>query len=114
MSKTIPDLSGFYGTENYYKNPFGIIYTDGIKYLATELGAYWLINLVASYRKKLQKEEFQLWKVSVTDNKVAVITCRRDTGEKPLVTQKVGYTDFPVGDFEFYVVNNVMMLKSEY
>lgn len=114
MSKTMPDLSGFYGTENYYKNPFGIIYTDGIKYLATELGAYWLINLVASYRKKLQKEEFQLWKVSVTDNKVAVITCRRDTGEKPLVTQKVGYTDFPVGDFEFYVVNNVMMLKGEY
>ncbi len=114
MSKTLPDLSGFYGAENYYKNPFGILFTDGIKYLADETGSYWLINLVASYKKKLKNEEFQLWKISVAESKVAVITCRRDSGEKALITQKVGYTDFPVGDFEFYVVSNVMMLKGEY
>ncbi len=39
---------------------------------------------------------------------------REDTGLKPLVTQKIEFTDFPMDDFEFYISNGVLMLKGEY
>ncbi len=30
------------------------------------------------------------------------------------IEQRIPYTDFPLDEFSFYCVHNVMMLKSEY
>ncbi len=40
------ELEQFYGTEKWYRHFTGLVYTDGIKYLAENAGAYWLIDLV--------------------------------------------------------------------
>lgn len=107
------DLSGFHGTEHYYKNFTGLVYTDGIKYLAEQAEAYWFIDLVGSYQPELKDVPFQIWKLEVEDNK-AVATMREDSDEPNRVKQVIGFTDFPLEEFECYCIDGVMLLKSEY
>ena len=106
------ELAGFTGTENYYRNWTGLTYTDGIRCMAGQYKAYWLIDLVGSYRD-IAARPFMVWTVDVKGGK-AVVTALEDTGMKPAVTQKIPYTDFPEGRFEFYTENGVMLLKSEH
>ena len=83
------DLDMFTGTENYWKNCFGLcfglIYTDGIKYLAENGGAYWLIDAISSYQndRKIKNnyrlQDFQLWELKKV-GKGCVLTCREDSG----------------------------------
>lgn len=117
MKNTMPDLSAFYGTENYHKNLCGLIYTDGIQYLAKKAGAFWLIDAVESYQPKLRKNEglkqFQLWQLSVNGT-TGKLACLPDSDKTPVITQELTFTDFPEGVFEFYVCDGIMMLKSEY
>jgi hypothetical protein len=64
---TYNDLNGFTGSEQFYRHSMvkNFTYTEGVKYLAEEAEAYWLIDAIASYQPKLQKIEmaryFQLW-----------------------------------------------------
>ena len=118
---TESDLSNFYGTEHWYRHWTGLlVYTDGIHYLV-EHGAAWLVDAVASYQTepKLNKgmlADFQIWELKVKDSK-AVLTCRADSGKKPVVTQEIEYTDFPLSEIKLYVENGgdakVLMLPSE-
>lgn len=104
------------GTSTYWKHPIGkITYTDGIKWVADTAGAYWLIDLIASHQgnASLKREWFQLWEMTVT-GRSAVVTCRHDTGTPPLVTQRIGYTDFPEGTWKFYLIDGVLMVPREY
>jgi hypothetical protein len=135
---TKDQLDGFIGTENYHR--WSILFrrhvlTDGCKFVAdngskSEKGsAYWLFDAIASYHSKVMKHKddrlhyFQIWKLNVTDGK-AVLTCWADTGkgERAKIRQEIEYTDFPDGDYQFYVqpgevggqVVYVIMLTSEY
>ena len=59
------DLAQFTGTEAYYRYVGGTLLTDGTKYLANEAGAYWLMDLIASYQpilKKHGKNTLHRWK----------------------------------------------------
>ena len=41
--------------------------------------------------------DIQFWTLEVKEkngSKSAVLTCRTDSGEKPIITQKIEYTDF--------------------
>lgn len=102
------DLDNFTGTENYYKHFTGLLYTDGIRYLATEAKCYWLIDLIASYQPKLKNVPFQLWSVQVFEDKSAVITCKEDSGQPDLVRQQSHFTDFPLDSFECYCIDGVL------
>lgn len=129
-TKTLPtDLDHFIGTDHLYRLPLfrGLLFTDGIKYLADEVGAHWLIDLVASHQValKVRRQPFQLWtirKLPEEATNMAVVECRTDTGKAPIKRQYLPYTDFPFGEqesFSWYVCNNhisgkTMMLKSEY
>ncbi len=44
----------FIGAQNWYKNPFGILYTDGVQWIAETLNCYWLINDIALYSRKIR------------------------------------------------------------
>ena len=117
---TLPDLSGFIGSGEFYRHWTGrLIYTEGIDYLAEQAGAHWLIDLVASHLvyPRVQQEPFQLWALKLDGKGGCVVTMRRDTGERPIVRQVVEYTDFPA-DVEWYACDNgqghTMMLNSEY
>ena len=109
-------LRQFIGTEHYYKSIVpAMVYTDGIQYLAEKTGAHWLIDLVASYNtlKFKSKYRFQVWTIEIAEDKSCIVYCREDTEDPRIVEQKIVYTDFPM-DFEFFVVDGVMMLKTEY
>lgn len=54
----------------WFKHPFGLVYTSGIKFVAETCEAYWLIDLVASHqptiRAKLKQHDlsgFQVWRL---------------------------------------------------
>jgi hypothetical protein len=108
------DLNAFTGSEHHYRHFTGLRYTDGIRYLAEHAGAYWLIDLVASYQPRLRNVPFQLWELTVNDDHTALATMREDTHRRARVRQDIEYTDFPLRSFSWYCTDNVMMLKSEY
>ena len=108
------ELERFHGTTRYYRDFTGLLFTDGIKYLAVRTGCYWLIVLVGSYHLELRDVPFQLWEVEVVEGLSGLVTMKEDADEPVLVRQHIPHTDFPLERFSFYCVHNVMMLKSEY
>ena len=108
------ELRQFTGTQNYYRDFTGLLYTDGIQHLAEQAGAYWLIDLVGSYQPRLRDAPFQAWSIAVNDDRTGQVTMVEDDGEPNRVTQDIPYTDFPLRDFSFYCIDGVMLLKSEY
>jgi len=115
---TKADLTGFTGTEQWYRHPVikSTLYTDGIKYLAERAGAYWLVDEIAyqQYHPRVQTEEFQVWKLCVNQQQSsATLTCDDGNGGI-LFTKQIGYTDFPLEEIIIYFTNNVILLPGEY
>ena len=122
---TAIDLSQFYCSDNFYRHWLGLVYTDGLKYLAEQAGAYWLIDAIASHQRGVARKaridarlaDFQIWKLKANKrSKGCSLCCYADSGEKPAITQRIEFTDFPfdaVGDFKVYVENGIMMLSTE-
>lgn len=109
------ELEKFIGSEQYFKSGLGgLKLTEGINYLRNKVNCYWLIDIVESYQNKLKDIPFQLWRIEVKEDKSAVVTCKEDIGQPNLVEQKIEYTDFPLKEFEFYCIDKVVLLKSEY
>jgi len=118
------ELDGFCGTENYYKHFTGLVYTDGVKHLADRAGAYWLIDAVMSWQaeKVIRCVPFQVWTLKVLRSELgknknepmAILEMREDTDMPVLVSQKIEYTDFPVGEMKLFFQNGVLFLPSEY
>ena len=109
------------GSMSYTKHWLGLILTDGIIQLREDADCFWLVDAIASYKRK---EEFQLWELETNlKEKSAVLTMKTDTNNPELVRQEIEYTDFPLKKIQFYVqlgsidgINPcyVMMLPSEY
>ena len=109
---TESDLSYFTGTVDYHRHWLGGVYTDGVQYLAEQAGAYWLIDAIFSYRRR---EPFQIWTLKKNaDDSGAVLTMQEDSGERAKVRQKIPYTDFPLDQISLYLIDNVLLLTSEY
>jgi len=108
------DLAHFSGSENVYRHTMGYVYTDGVKYLAENAGAFWLLDLIASYRAKpkVRREPFVVWNVRVC-SKGAIVTADDGNGNK-LATQRIPFTDFPLAEIKLYVSDGVIMLPTEY
>ena len=118
-------LRNFYGTEGYTRYTFGILLTDGVKWLCDAAQSYWLVDAIGSWQldKKVRDDEmlqgFQFWKLRVkTDaagNKSAVLTLERDENNVAL-TQNIEYTDFPLDEIDLYYSpqDKVLLLPSEY
>ncbi len=109
------DLAQFFGTDNWYKHPLSkkITYTDGVKYVAENGGAYWLLDLIVlgQHVEEVAQEEFQLWVLKVSDN-AAILTC--DDGDGNIVYRKqIEHTDFPLDEIELWFTNDVILLPSE-
>jgi hypothetical protein len=110
-------MSGFTGTEAYHRiTVVPINVTDGIKAVADKAKAYWLFDAIASYQiqKKVKNTHFQVWMLKVAGDKRAILTMQGDSNTKNIVEQKIEYTDFPYGDWKFYLIDGVLLLPSEY
>lgn len=114
-------LSGFYGTENYWtRATYPFVYTDGVHFLAENAECFWLLDLIASYRRS---EDFQIWRLRVNEDKSAVVAMQEDTGRPLLVEQHIEYTNFPLEEIKLWAIYGsynagdeglVLMLPSEY
>lgn len=95
--------------------------TEGITWLADEVGAHWLTHVVASYQHEphVSAEHFQAWRleVDVTTHAAVVIMTDGNT-DVPLVQQPIDYTDFPLDDITLWLIVQgdylILMLPSEY
>lgn len=122
LIKTEQDLNQFTGTEHYYKHPlFGFNYTDGVKYMAEKAGAYWLLDAIGSYQMgKIRAVPFQIWRLEKADNALfpikngAILTMKEDCDMPVLIKQEIEYTDFPLESIELWLIDGVLLLKSEY
>jgi hypothetical protein len=83
-----------------------VIYTPGVRFLAEKAGAYWLLDVIASYlwprhineaaRKDERIRHLHFWRLDVAPDESAVVTARADFGCPPFVTQEIPSTDFPL------------------
>lgn len=111
------ELAHFYGSTEIYRHSFfKMLYTQGIEHLAERAQCYWLLDAIASWqiKTKIKREPFQIWTLTVNQKKEAILTCVRDTGAKPLATQRIGHTDFPLPEMKLYLCDGTLMLPSEY
>ncbi len=119
MSQLPPQLAYFTGTENYWRwSPlFNDVLTDGAKYIAEEMGAFWLMDVIASHLSRMGYEDFIHIKLDVEEDQSAVVTLD-DGNDVVLVEQEIEYTDFPYDEIDLYAcydgIRYVIMLPGEY
>jgi hypothetical protein len=110
------------GTEHYWRafpNNDKFLLTDGVKDMAENCGAFWLIIAVFSWqcKEKVRNEPFQVWVLHFIDKTKgddALLICE-DGNNKELARQNIEYTDFPLPEgITLYLDGGVLMLTSEY
>ncbi|TXM69661.1 DUF6876 family protein [Methylobacterium sp. WL120] len=109
-------LDHFTGSENWYRHALvqRITYTDGVKYVADEAGAHWLVDIIATNQlePKVKREEFQVWKLTVADGKGKVVC--EDGNDNAVFSQDIDFTDFPEPGITMWLTDGVILLPSEY
>jgi len=108
LTLTHDQLSQFTGDLTRYRHGLNrhVIYTPGVQFLAERAGAYWLIDVIASYltpqfiaqaaRADERIADLHFWRLDVAEDRTALVTARADTGCKPFVSQQIPFTDFPL------------------
>ena len=114
-------LPQFTGTENYYYHSKFLVLTDGVKFLADNAGAYWLMDIISSvmYKPTILREPFLT--VNVKKNKTgkgAVVRIQNGDG-KDFYVQRIKWTDFPMTDYTFFLEDSyrgyhVALLQTEH
>jgi hypothetical protein len=118
MPKTLnaADLGQFRGSETLYTNNHyrPLQYTEGVRHVAVAGEAWWLLDLIVSYRHhpKVRGEGFQVWKLIVTEQ-AGLVTCD-DGNDHQLVSQRIPFTDFPLETVTLWLIDNILLLPSEY
>jgi hypothetical protein len=114
-------LKEFRGTEQYHKHLFPgkspIILTDGCAFVREKCQAYWLFDAILSYQldKRLKNVPFQIWELKQQMMDLSwLLTCQEDSGKKPLLTQRLEFSDFPLDSIRIWVIDGVALLPSEY
>lgn len=109
-------LKQFTGTTQWYKHPLfsKFVYTDGVRFLAINAGAYWLLEFILSNQTlpKIKAEGFQVWKIKVADSKAIIDV--EEGNDKVIKSFKVSYTDFPLENFTLWFIDGALLLPSEY
>jgi hypothetical protein len=104
------------GSETCFRHWAGTLrFTEGVKFLADEAGAYWLIDNIASFRldAKVRSEEFVLWRLCVNADETASLIAE-DGNENELLRQHIPWTNFPVEEISLYLTDDMLLLPSEY
>lgn len=119
----LDELQQFYGTEAYHNTNPGLLVTDGVKFLADNAGAYWLLDMVWSYLPVLRKSRDTFFVVVLTKEGVrapgAIFSIQDDIPpDQTYAQQAIEYTDFPLDEIVMYLLGTkkefVLMLRSEY
>ena len=114
-------LREFRGTEKYYKHLFPgkspILLTDGCNFIRERMNAFLIFDAILSYQceKILIHVNFQIWELRQSKKDLSwLLTCREDSDKKPLITQTIEFSDFPIPEIKIWVIDKVALLPSEY
>lgn len=118
------DFTAFTGSLNHYSHQLPMTpelrLTDGTKSFAEQMGAYWLMDIIATEFLPLLSEEDPIIFIEVTvddSNGAVIVGTDGDKGGGPITlhTRTIEYTDLPTNSgFKFYLQEGVLMLPSEY
>jgi hypothetical protein len=113
-------LRQFTGTEKYHSHLYPgkspILLTDGCDFIRIHCNAHWLFDAILSYQceKILRRVNFQLWELRQSNKDLSwLLTCREDSNLKPLISQVIEFSDFPLDYLKLYVIQGIAMLPSE-
>lgn len=111
------DLERFRDSEHLYEHSTKLFeYTDGVKYLAENAGAYWLLDMIAAWQKRTRKDSrlrgFQLWILEVQPDHRAILNCYADPNDLRFLV-RIPFTDFPLPSLKLYLENGVLCLPKE-
>lgn len=118
-------LPRFTGTDKYYRHPSGMLYTQGVHWLAENAECYWLLDLIGFYQRheKTAGVWLQDWAFEKTGGPDMPEGRPLPTGKwaltlkddgKVLLAHGIGSTDFPLGYVRLWLIEGVLMLPSEY
>ena len=119
------DLNNFTGTEAYHRwTPLSrSVLTDGTKYVADKLQAYWLFDALASHIDFEEIADLDMYFSTLTTfNKTGTLSIEDGNGRE-LALQNFEYTEFPLTEIKIWSVSTateqsgkffVHMLPSEY
>lgn len=89
-----------------------VIYTPGVRFLAEEGGAYWLVDEIAlalgssAFRRAIARDsrvaEMHFWRLDVSTNRSAKLTAQADCDEAPFIVRDIRSTDFPLDHVEVW------------
>jgi hypothetical protein len=115
-STTTLNLSQFTGTTSYYPTFVftpKLHHTDGVEYFAENAGCYWFLDIVATeIYPLLKREPFIGITLFSNDGKAKIVA--NDGDDKTIFKKNIDYTNCPVGNYHFFLTDNVLMLTSEY
>jgi hypothetical protein len=118
IAKFKAELEQFTGTAHYYHNPLypHMNYTDGVKYLAVTVGAYWLLDIIGTEFFPKQKsgewDSFVAIKLAVGVRSMTISV--QDGNHNEYLHKNIPFTDFPEGEWALWLVDGVLLLPSEY
>ena len=97
------ELRYYTGCEQPFRHPLfkELVYTDGVKYLATEAKAYWLLDIIGSVLNTLKKHSFVSIKLNVYrlgNGETKALFIADDGNDKVIYRQNIEHTDFPLDE----------------
>jgi len=104
------------GTDQHYHSIYSLSlnYTQGIRDVARQWGAYWLILELATVQSKLPNELFLVLRLERTGRECGSFILKTDDGDGNILsTINIVNSDFPFDSAKFYIENNVILLPSE-
>jgi hypothetical protein len=116
---TPADLDQFTGgSAQWYRHAINrkVLFTDGVKYVADQGGAYWLLDeiaLIQPYDRRVAAEEFQVWTLSVRPDRSATLRCEDGNG-KAVFSKEIAYTDFPMDEVTLWFADSTIYLPCEH
>tara|TARA_R110002111_G_scaffold156322_1_gene223053 strand:- start:78 stop:473 length:396 start_codon:yes stop_codon:yes gene_type:complete len=108
------DLIHFSGDLVRYRHPLNrrVIYTTGVRHIAEEGGAYWLIDAIAHWlaspdylQATVQDDRlcyWMVWTLTVSEQGASTLEARADSGEPAFIVQNIEFTDFPLREIEIW------------
>jgi hypothetical protein len=133
----VPNLKAIFNTtrngcNGYIRHPLArkLVFTDGVKQVADEAGAWWLLDVLGTEATPALLKAFKedgatlgIIKLKSADKKCAISMTTEDD-EPPIWGRRIAYTTFPEGEWTLFMgvdqvlipgsTVTVLMLPSEY
>lgn len=110
------EIGTYTGSSHFFRHPMfpNYLYTEGVKFMADTLEAYWLIDHVMALQLEapLRNYRFQVWEIQVRADTSATITATNRAG-RVIKTTEFELTDFPLASFTLWWNQQLLLLPRE-